>query len=122
MAAATRGEALFNGKAQCSTCHTNPTKTEPGWNMHTAAEICIDDFQASRAPDDRYRTSPLDGLWTHTKGGFYHDGRFPTLLDVVYHYDSCKSLGLNAAEKSDLVQFLGSLPNNGHEHDPDDRD
>ena len=122
VAAATRGEALFNGKAQCSTCHTNPTKTEPGWNMHTAAEICIDDFQASRAPDDRYRTSPLDGLWTHTKGGFYHDGRFPTLLDVVNHYDSCMSLGLNAAEKSDLVQFLGSLPNNGHEHDPEDRD
>ena len=115
VAAATRGRDLFNGKAQCSTCHTNPTKTEPGWNMHTAAEICIDDFQASRAPDDRYRTSPLDGLWTHTKGGFYHDGRFPTLLDVVNHYDSCKSLGLNASEKSDLVQFLGSLPNNGHE-------
>ena len=122
VAAATRGEALFNGKAQCSTCHTNPTKTEPGWNMHTAAEVCIDDFQASRAPDDRYRTSPLDGLWTHTKGGFYHDGRFPTLLDVVNHYDSCMSLGLDAAEKSDLVQFLGSLPNNRHEHDPEDRD
>ena len=122
VAAATRGEALFNGKAQCSTCHTNPTKTEPGWNMHTAAEVCIDDFQANRAPDDRYRTSPLDGLWTHTKGGFYHDGRFPTLLDVVNHYDSCMSLGLDAAEKSDLVQFLGSLPNNGHEHDPEDRD
>jgi hypothetical protein len=122
VAAATRGRDLFNGKAQCSTCHTNPTKTEPGWNMHTAAEICIDDFQASRAPDDRYRTSPLDGLWTHTKGGFYHDGRFPTLLDVVNHYDSCKSLGLSAAEKSDLVQFLGSLPNNGHEHDRKDRD
>jgi hypothetical protein len=32
------------------------------------------------------------------------------------------SLGLDAAEKSDLVQFLGSLPNNGHEHDPEDRD
>jgi hypothetical protein len=98
------------------------TKTEPGWNMHTAAEVCIVDFQASRAPDDRYRTSPLDGLWTHTKGGFYHDARFPTLLDVVNHYDSCMSLGLDAAEKSDLVQFLGSLPNNGHEHDPEDRD
>jgi hypothetical protein len=109
-AAATRGVALFNGKAQCATCHTDPTKTEPGWNMHTAAELCIDDFQASRSPDDRYRTTPLNGLWTHTKGGFYHDGRFLTLLDVVNHYDSCKSLGLNAVEKSDLVQFLESLP------------
>jgi hypothetical protein len=116
-AAASSGELLFNGRAQCSTCHTDPTKTEPGWNMHTAAEICIDDFQASRSPDDRYRTTPLNGLWTHTKGGFYHDGRFLTLLDVVNHYDSCKSLGLNATEKNDLVQFLGSLPNRTHERD-----
>jgi hypothetical protein len=121
-AAAARGEALFNGKAQCSTCHTDSTKTEPGWNMHTASEICIDDFQASRSPDDRYRTTPLNGLWTRTKGGFYHDGRFPALLDVVNHYDRCKSLGLSGAEKSDLVQFLGSLPNSGQEHDGEDRD
>jgi hypothetical protein len=89
--------------------------------MHTAAEICIDDFQASRAPDDRYRTVTV-GRWTHTKRGFYRDGHFPTLLDVVNHYDSCRSLGSNAAEKSDLVQFLGALPNNGHEHDRKDRD
>src|SRR5579864_1846534 len=110
-AAAMRGVALFNGKAQCSTCHTDPTATEPGWNMHTAAEVCIDDFQASRSPDDRYRTTPLNGLWTHTKDGFYHDGRFPTLLDVVNHYDTCKGLGLSGTEKNDLVQFLVSMPN-----------
>lgn len=108
--AAVRGEALFNAKAQCATCHTDSTKTEPGWNMHTASEICIDDFQASRAPDDRYRTTPLNGLWTHMKGGFYHDGRFPTLLDVVNHYDTCKNLGLDGGEKSDLVEYLKSLP------------
>ena len=34
-----------------------------------------------------YRTTPLAGLWTHQKGGFYHDGRFATLADVVDHYD-----------------------------------
>ena len=113
--AAQRGEALFNGKAQCSTCHVPPLTTEPGWNMHTAAEVCIDDFQAGRGPDDRYRTSPLNGLWTHTKGGFYHDGRFPTLLDVVNHYDSCMNLGLSAQEKADLVQFMMSLPNGGEQ-------
>ena len=28
------------------------------------------------------------------KPGFFHDGRFPTLLDVVNHYDSCFNLGL----------------------------
>jgi cytochrome c peroxidase len=108
--AAAEGKGIFNGKARCSTCHVPPIMTEPGWNMHTAAEICIDDFQASRAPDDRYRTSPLNGLWTHTKGGFFHDGRFPSLLDVVNHYDSCMSLGLTDQEKSSLVQYLLSLP------------
>ncbi len=118
-AAAARGKALFNGKAECSTCHTPPLMTEPGWNMHTASDICIDDFQASRAPDDRYRTTPLNGLWTHTKGGFYHDGRFATLAAVVDHYDSCKSLGLSAAEKSDLVEYLKSLPNRDHDGDRD---
>jgi cytochrome c5 len=109
-AAAARGKDLFSGKAQCSSCHAPPLMTEPGWNMHTASDVCVDDFQASRAPDDRYRTTPLNGLWTHAKGGFYHDGRFPTLLAVVDHYNSCKNLGLNAGEESDLVQYLMSLP------------
>jgi len=108
--AAKRGDELFSGKAQCTTCHTEPLWTEPGWDMHTGQEICIDNFQADRAPDHRYRTSPLNGLWTHAKGGFYHDGRFATLLDVVNHYDSCFNLGLSAQEKSDLVQYLKSLP------------
>jgi len=118
-AAAKRGEALFNGKAQCSTCHVPPLYTEPGWNMHTAADVCVDDFQASRSPDDRYRTTPLNGLWTHTQGGFYHDGRFATLGDVIDHYDSCKNLGLSSQEKSDLSQFLLSLPNNRNNNDRD---
>ena len=109
-AAAHRGDALFSGKARCNTCHVEPLFTEPGWNMHTGAEIGIDEFQASRAPDHRYRTSPLGGLWTHTKGGFFHDGRFPTLLDVVNHYDAFFQLGLTAQEKSDLVEYLKSIP------------
>jgi hypothetical protein len=107
--AARRGETLFTGKAQCATCHVPPLYTEPGWNMHTGAEIGIDEFQASRSPDEHYRTAPLRGLWTHAKGGFYHDGRFPTLAAVVDHYDSHFTLGLSAGEKSDLVNFLKSL-------------
>ena len=77
------------------------------------AEIGIDDFQANRAPDRHYRTPPLGGLWTHTKGGFYHDGRFATLPDVVNHYDSFFSLGLTSQEKGDLVEYLKSLPGAG---------
>ena len=109
-AAAKRGDELFSGKAGCTSCHTEPLWTEPGWDLHTGQEVCIDNFQADRAPDHRYRTSPLNGLWTHTKGGFFHDGRFATLLDVVNHYDSCFGLGLSAQEKSDLVEYLKSLP------------
>ena len=108
--AATRGEAVFNGTGKCSNCHVPPLYTEPGWNMHAPSEVCVDSFQADRAPDKRYRTSPLNGLWTHTKGGFYHDGRFSTLMDVVNHYDSCLGLSLSDQEKADLVEFLKSLP------------
>ncbi len=107
--AAGRGETVFNGKAQCATCHVPPLFSEPGWNMHTPAQICIDDFQAKRSPDERYRTSPLKGLWTHQRGGFFHDGRFATLLDVVNHYNTCFSLGLTAQEKNDLEEYLKSL-------------
>ena len=69
----------------------------------------IDDFQANRAPDKRYRTAPLKGLWSHQKGGFYHDGQFATLGDVVQHYDTTFGLALAGQEKSDLVEYLKSL-------------
>lgn len=108
--AAKRGMKIFNGTAKCASCHVPPLFTEPGWNLHTPSEVCVDSFQADRSPDRRYRTSPLAGLWTHTKGGFYHDGRFPALPDVVNHYDACFSLGLTDQNKSDLVEFLKSLP------------
>ncbi|MBZ5537230.1 MAG: hypothetical protein LAO31_14845 [Acidobacteriia bacterium] len=107
--AAQRGQEVFKGRAQCSTCHVPPLFTEPGWNMHTAQEMGIDDFQSNRAPDHAYRTAPLKGLWTHTSGGFYHDGRFATLRDVVEHYDTQFHLGLSDQEKADLIEYLKSL-------------
>jgi len=108
-AAAARGAVLFNGQAKCAECHVPPIFSEPGWNMHKAEEIGIDDFQAKRSPDERYRTSPLKGLWTHEKGGFYHDGRFATLRDVVDHYNSFFNTNLTEQQKSDLVEYLKSL-------------
>lgn len=108
-AAADRGDALFSGKAKCNNCHVEPLWTDPGWNLHTPAEVCIDSFQANRAPDHRYRTSPIGDLFTHSKGGFYHDGRFATLGNVVDHYNTCMALGLTSGEKNDLVQYLLSL-------------
>jgi hypothetical protein len=111
-AAAKRGEKIFNAKAKCATCHVPPIFTEPGWNLHTAEEIGIDDFQAKRSPDGRYRTAPLRALWDTKKihkGGFYHDGRFATLKDVIEHYNAHLSLGLTDKEKNDLVEYLKSI-------------
>jgi hypothetical protein len=108
-AAAARGDELFSGKAGCNNCHAEPLWTEPGWNLHTASEVCVDSFQADRGPDHRYRTSPIGALSTHFKGGFYHDGRFADLNAVVEHYNTCMSLGLSNDEKSDLIQYLLSL-------------
>lgn len=110
-AAAQRGKRLFaaDGKAHCATCHVPPLFTEPGWNLHAPEEIGIDAFQANRSPEGRYRTAPLKGLWTHGKGGYYHDGRFATLRDVVAHYNAHLSLGLSSSERRDLVEYLKSL-------------
>jgi len=108
-AAATAGKALFDGKAKCATCHTPPLFTEPGNNLHTPTEVGVDAFQADRSPTHMYRTAPLAGLWSHQKGGFYHDGRFATLEDVITHYNSFLNLSLSDQEKKDLVEYLKSL-------------
>lgn len=107
-AAAGRGKTVFTS-AGCAKCHVPPLYTEPGWNRHTPDEIGIDSFQADRSPDGHYRTTPLKGLWSHSKGGYYHDGRFATLRDVVDHYDGHFGLHLTEAQKGDLVEFLKSL-------------
>jgi hypothetical protein len=110
--AARDGEKIFDAKGRCGTCHVPPLFTEPGWNTHKAEEIGIDDFQAKRSPDGSYRTTPLRALWDTKKihkGGFYHDGRFATLDDVVEHYDRHFDLKLTAKEKKDLVEYLNSI-------------
>jgi hypothetical protein len=108
-AAAARGDELFSGQAKCNNCHVEPLWTEPGWNLHRPSDICIDSFQADRAPDRGYRTSPIGELFTHFKGGFYHDGRFATLGNVVDHYNTGMALGLTPSQRSDLIQYLLSL-------------
>ena len=105
-AAARRGKAIFNGKGRCANCHMPPAFSDAGWNLHTGEEICVDNFQSSRSPTFRYRTTPLRGIVAKTKGGFYHDGRYRTLRAVVDHYDGCFKLGLSSREKTDLVEYL----------------
>lgn len=107
IAAAGRGKSLFLSKAKCSGCHSGQILTDN--SLRTAAEIGIDNFEASRSPTGKYRTPPLGGLFARSKGGFYHDGRFATYLDVINHYNNHFSLNLTTAEKNDLVEYLKSL-------------
>jgi hypothetical protein len=109
-AAADRGRMVFEGNAKCATCHVPPLYTEPGWAMHTSAEMGLDDFQATRSPNVRYyRTTPLKGLFTRARPGYYHDGRFADLRAVVASYERLLKLTLTDAERNDLIEFLRSL-------------
>lgn len=106
---AEHGKEIFSGKAKCATCHVPPLFTEPGHNLHAPSEIGVDAFQADRSPTHMYRTAPLAGLWTHQTGGFFHDGRFATLRDVIEHYDTFLKLELTAQEKNEIIEYLKSL-------------
>lgn len=109
VAAAARGKALFINKAQCASCHSPQTYANTTTILKTPAEIGIDDFEAKRSPTGKYRTPPLEGLFARAKGGFYHDGRFATIPDVIDHYNNFKSLNLTSSEKQDLAEYLKSL-------------
>jgi hypothetical protein len=107
-AAAARGAKVFNGAGGCSNCHLGSMGTASGYNAVKPSAVCTDAFQANRGPDGTYTIAPLQALFTRSKRGFYHDGRYDSLLDVVNHYDSCFKLGLSAQQKGDLVQYLKS--------------
>jgi hypothetical protein len=105
--AATRGQALFEGSAQCSTCHKGPALTDAGEALHAAAETGMDPITASRSATGRYRTTPLRGLLAN--GPYFHDGSAATLADVVSHYDTALTLGLTPEQQADLTEYLKSL-------------
>lgn len=113
-AAASRGQAVFNGVARCSSCHIPPSYTDvlsgPHLDqpfLHTAAEVGADRRYADRSATKMYRTTPLRGLWQHPP--YFHDGRAADLAAVVDHYDTFFRLGLTAAQKADLIEFLKTL-------------
>lgn len=108
-AAATRGEALFLGAAQCATCHEgdNFTDADLDERLHLPEEVGQEPVTAERSATGAYRTTPLRALWEHAP--YFHDGSAETLLDVVNHYDALLTLELTDAEKADLVEYLKSL-------------
>jgi mono/diheme cytochrome c family protein len=106
-AAAERGKALFEGKANCASCHAGERYTDADRTLHAPAETNMNPDYAARTATGMYRTTPLRGLAAHPP--YFHDGSAPTLAAVVAHYNTVFTLELTAEEQADLVQFLMSL-------------
>ena len=108
VAAAARGRALFEGGAQCASCHAGRLLTDVNSGvLHLPSETGMDPRYAARTTQKAYRTTPLRGLWQHPP--YFHDGSAATLAEVVEHYDQVLELGLTEQQKRDLVEYLKTL-------------
>jgi mono/diheme cytochrome c family protein len=104
--AAMRGQLVFEGVGQCSTCHSGASFSDAP-TLHDPEEIGADPVHAERSKTGQYRTTPLRGAWQHPP--YFHDGSAATLADVVAHYDDVLDLGLSETEAADLVAYVASL-------------
>jgi cytochrome c peroxidase len=97
-----RGEALFNGKAQCSACHPAAQQFTDN-SMH---DLHLERFYPGR-PEGPVKTFPLRGI--KDSPPYFHDGRLLTLEDTVELFDLVLETHLTAAEKKDLAAYLKAL-------------
>jgi cytochrome c peroxidase len=102
----TRGQDLFFGKAQCSTCHTPPNYMDQ--LMH---DLKVERFYAPRlingimaASDGPIKTLMLRGI--KDSPPYFHDGRLLTLEDTIEFFNLVLQTKLTAQEKADLLAFL----------------
>jgi cytochrome c peroxidase len=104
-----RGEALFNGKARCASCHPAPYYTDN--SMHNLkAERFYKQEQVNgmmMADDGPIKTFPLRGI--KDSPPYLHDGRCFTLEDTVEYFNLIQQLHLTAQEKEEMVAFLRCL-------------
>jgi len=104
-----RGQALFFGKAQCSTCHAAPYYTDNLMHNLRAERFykpqMINGMMASA--DGPIKTFPLRGI--KDSPPYLHDGRLLTLDDTVEFFNLILSTKLTEPEKKDLVAFLKAL-------------
>jgi cytochrome c peroxidase len=108
-AAELRGQELFFGKAQCSTCHTLPYYTDN--SLH---DLKLERFFTPRMingitsnAEGPIKTFTLRGL--KDSAPYFHDGRLLTIEDTVEFFNLVLQTKLTEREKSDLVAFLYTL-------------
>jgi cytochrome c peroxidase len=104
-----RGQALFFGKAQCSTCHPAPYYTDNTMHNLQSERFYKPHLVNGRmaSADGPIKTFPLRGI--KDSPPYLHDGRLLTLEDTVEFFSLILELKLTADEKRDLVAFLRCL-------------
>lgn len=122
-----RGLELFNGKANCATCHASFNFSDEnfhnlgvGWDESKKELADVGRFEVSKADTDKgaFKTPTLRNV--AQTGPYMHDGSEATLRDVVVLYNrggnknpwlspKMKPLALTETEIDDLVAFLGAL-------------
>ncbi len=135
--AVTRGKAIFEGQAKCSTCHSGSSFTDVNtFGLHPAsASVALDKNYINFSATKQWRTTPLKGIWMHAP--YFHDGSGALntttsrcmdgsdigslagatdrvrqdLACVVNRYNDPKelNLGLTDGQRVDLVEYLKSL-------------
>jgi cytochrome c peroxidase len=123
-ASAVRGMNLFNGKANCKTCHTGFNFTDESYhNLGVGMDKPKPDlgrYVVSKADSERgaFKTPTLRNVVQTAP--YMHDGSEATLTEVVEFYNrggvknqwlskEIKPLNLTPAEVTDLVAFLEAL-------------
>lgn len=118
---AKRGFVLFNGKANCSICHSGWTFTDS--SFHDVGLPSTDVGRGKLVPgvvkmQHAFKTPTLRNI--DQRAPYMHDGSLATLPKVVNFYQeggvnraskskNIKALNLTVEEKSDLVAFLKTL-------------
>jgi hypothetical protein len=96
-----RGEQVFFGKGQCSTCHVPPFYLD-----HQMHDLHVERF-LNELPDGPIKTFTLRGI--KESPPYLHDGRLLTLEDTVEFFNLVLGLKLSDQEKTDLVAFMRVL-------------
>ena len=119
---AKRGFDLFNGRANCASCHAGWAFTDG--SFHDIGVGRADDIGRGRlvpsSPALRYAFKTPTLRETARRAPYMHDGSLPTLEAVIDLYDrggierpsrsrAIKPLGLTPRERADLLAFLDTL-------------
>jgi cytochrome c peroxidase len=104
-----RGQELFFGKADCSSCHPAPYYTDNLMHNLQTQRFFKPQMVNGRmaSADGPIKTFPLRGI--KDSPPYLHDGRLLTLDDTVEFFNLILELQLTRQEKQDLVAFLLAL-------------